>query len=278
MAMACVLQLQDAFRDAIGTEGRTKNMRKWLLACTTAILAVAGTNALAADEKDAVDQFFDSIGKFSGTVAGTTDYTFRGISQTNEGPAVQGSFGWSKDFAVGGQTVGLYASAWGSNVKFKDGDNGYLEIDYTGGITTTVKGLKLDAFGIYYTYPDSNEALNYDYVEAGAGAGYDFGFANLTGQFFWSPDYFGGIGDAYYFSGNVSVPLPFKLTAAAHIGYNAFDAGTSTDYADWSISITRNILGFDLSVAYVDTDLSKAECFGNSNCDARGVFTIAKAF
>jgi uncharacterized protein (TIGR02001 family) len=253
-------------------------MRKWLLACATACFAVAGTNALAADEKDAVDNFFDSIGKFSASVAGTTDYTFRGISQTSENPAIQGSFGWSKDFDAGSQKIGLYAGAWASNVKFRDGDQANIEIDYSGGITTTVAGVKLDAFGIYYNYPDANSALNYDYVEAGFGAGYDFGVASVTGQFYWSPDFFGGIGDAYYFSGNVAVPLPFKLTAAGHIGYSAFDRSTSIDYADWSISITRNILGFDLSVAYVDTDLSKSECAGTSNCDARGVFTIAKTF
>ena len=253
-------------------------MRKFLLACVAACFAASGTSALAADDKDAVDNFFDSLGSFSASVAGTTDYTFRGISQTSEQPAVQGSFGWSKDFSAGGQTVGLYASAWGSNLKFKDSDNAYLEIDYTGGVTTTLAGVKLDAFGIYYTYPDANDALNYDYVEAGFGAGYDFKLVSVNGQFYWSPDFFGGIGDAYYFSGNVSVPLPFKLTAAGHVGYSTFDNSAATDYTDWSISLTRNILGFDLSVAYVDTDLSEDECAGTSNCDARGVFTIAKSF
>jgi len=253
-------------------------MRKFLLACVAACFAASGTNALAADENDAVDNFFAGLGSFSASVAGTTDYTFRGISQTSEGPAVQGSFGWSKDFKAGQQEIGLYASAWGSNLKFKDGDNAFLEIDYTGGVTTTVSGLKLDAFGIYYTYPDANDALNYDYVEAGFGAGYDFGLASVGGQFYWSPDFFGAIGDAYYFSGNVSVPLPFKLTAAGHVGHSVFDASSATDYTDWSISLTRNILGFDLSVAYIDTDLKKSECGGTGNCDARGVFTIAKSF
>jgi uncharacterized protein (TIGR02001 family) len=252
-------------------------MRRWLLACATACFAVAGTNALAADENDAVDNFFDKIGSFSASVAGTTDYTFRGVSQTDGGPAIQGSFGWSKDFQAGQQTIGLYAGAWGSNIEFNDGDHGHIEIDYSGGITTTVAGVKLDAFGIYYNYPNAASSLNYDYIEAGFGAGYDFGIASVTGQFYWSPDFFGGIGDAYYYSGNVSVPLPFKLTAAAHIGYSAFDRSASNDYTDWSISITRNILGFDLSVAYVDTDLSKSEC-GSDNCEARGVFTIAKSF
>lgn len=253
-------------------------MRKILLACVAACFAASGTSALAADENDAVDNFFASIGTFDASVTGTTDYTFRGISQTSEGPAIQGSFGWSKDFKAGQQEIGLYASAWGSNLEFKDGDNAHIEIDYTGGITTTVAGVTLDAFGIYYSYPDANDALDYDYIEAGFSAGYDFGVASVGSQFYWSPDFFGGIGDAYYIAGDVSVPLPFKLTAAGHVGYSIFDSASATDYTDWSISITRNILGFDLSVAYIDTDLSTAQCGGGGNCDARGVFTVSKSF
>ena len=253
-------------------------MRKWLLACCTACLAVVATNALAADDKDAVDNFFDKLGTFSASVAGTTDYTFRGISQTSQGAAVQGSFGWSKDFTVGKQKVGAYASAWGSNLNFKDGDQADLEIDYSGGLTTTVSGLKLDAFAVGYTYPDTTSSLNYDYVEAALGADYDFGIVDVGGQFYWSPDFFGGIGDAYYVSGVVNVPLPFKLTASGHVGYSTFTKASATDYADWSLSLTRNILGFDLSIAYVDTNLSTSDCGNTHNCDARGVFTIAKSF
>jgi len=277
--MACLLQFQNNFHDPTQEQREgLKVMRKFLLACVAACLAASGTNALAADEKDAVDNFFAGLGSFSASVAGTTDYTFRGISQTSESPAVQGSFGWSKDFNASGQTIGLYASAWGSNLKFKDNDNAHLEIDYTGGITTTVSGVKLDAFGIYYTYPDANEALDYDYVEAGFGAGYDFKVVSINGQVYWSPNFFGGIGDAYYLSGNVAVPLPFKLTAAGHVGHSIFDKATAVNYTDWSLSLTRNILGFDLSVAYIDTDLDKSECSGTTNCDARGVFTISKSF
>ena len=252
-------------------------MRKFLLACVAAAFTASGTAALAADENDAVDNFFASIGSFDASVALTSDYVFRGISQTDEGPAIQGSVGWSKDFKVSEQEIGLYASVWGSNVEFNDSDNANIELDYSGGITTTLAGVTLDAFAIYYDYPGSASSRNYDYIEAGGGAGYDFGIAAVDGKFYWSPDFFGGIGDAYYFTGSVSVPLPYKLTAAGHFGYSVFDSSSANDYADWSISLTRNILGFDLSVAYTDTNLSKSEC-GGDLCDARAVFTVAKSF
>jgi len=252
-------------------------MHKRVLACAIAFFLATGTGAAAADDKDEVDKFFDQIGSFSAEVAGTTDYTFRGISQTNEGPAIQGSFGWSKDFMVGGQKINTFASAWASNVDFSDGDNAHIEIDYSGGLGTEIGGVSLEAFAIYYNYPNARDGLDYDYIEAGGGVGYDFGVASVGGQFYWSPDFFGGIGDAYYIAGDVSVPLPYKFTVDGHVGYSFFDNSGSTDYADWSIAVTRNILGFDLSLAYVDTDLSTSEC-GGSLCDARAVFTVSKSF
>ena len=91
-----------------------KNMHKNVLAYAIAFLLAAGTGASAADEKDAVDNLAAKLGDFSAEVAITSDYSFRGISQTNKGPAIQGSFGWSKDFDVGGQKVTTFASAWAS--------------------------------------------------------------------------------------------------------------------------------------------------------------------
>ena len=45
------------------------------------------------------------------------------------------------------------------------------------------------------------------------------------------------------------------------------------DYVDWSIGISREILGFNLSLAYVDSDLSNLDI-----ADERVIFTVAKSF
>ncbi len=253
-------------------------MKRSLGAGVIAAVLFCGSVALAEEKKDEVDSFFDSLGSFSATITGTTDYVFRGISQTKEGPAIQGSFDWSKDFMAGKQKVGLFAGVWASNVDFADGDQAHIEIDYSGGIRTEVNGVSLEALAIYYNYPNSRNSLDYDYIEAGGKVGYDFKIAEVGGTFLWSPDFFGGIGDAVYFAGDVSVPLPYKFAVGAHIGRSEFDNSGATDYTDWSISISRPILGFDLSVAYFDTDLSKSECGGTENCDARAVFTVSKSF
>ena len=211
-------------------------MQKGMVACMAACL-LAGTTAIAAaEEKDTLDTALEQLGTFSASVALPTDYRFRGISQTDREPAIQGSVGRTKDFEIGGFTISPYAGVWASNVNFKDGDEAQIEIDYTAGLTTEIRGITLDAFAIYYTYPGARSSLNYDFVEAGFGAGYDFGFAAVGGKFHWSPNFFGDIGDAYYLVGDVTVPLPYKF----EIG------GTMKTIGVWHLNGTA-VVGSDIN-------------------------------
>lgn len=205
-------------------------MKKSLGACILDSVLLCGSAALAQEKKDETDKLLAGLGTFSASVAGTTDYVFRGISQTKEGPAIQGSFDWSKNFKAGGQSMTVFAGAWASNVDFADGDQAHIEIDYSGGIRTEINGVSLEAIAIYYNYPNTTDSLDYDYIEAGATIGYDFKVAEASVQVLWSPDFFGGIGDAVYVAGNVTVPLPEKFSLGAHVGLSAFDnAGARSD-------------------------------------------------
>lgn len=92
----------------------------------------------------------------SGSATFATDYIFRGFSQTDERPTVQGSIGVN-------HSSGFSVSLWGSNVDFNDGDEGTSEIDATLSYTLTAGPGKLTVGGIYYAYPGANDDLNYDY-------------------------------------------------------------------------------------------------------------------
>ena len=48
----------------------------------------------------------------TGNVALTTDYIFRGVTQTDGGPAISGGFDVDAD--------GFYVGVWGSSVDFSD--------------------------------------------------------------------------------------------------------------------------------------------------------------
>jgi uncharacterized protein (TIGR02001 family) len=260
-----------------------------------AAIALAGvfafSSAAMSEEKkeDAIDAFFGMIpGEFSADVTLTSDYVFRGSSQTGSNPALQGTFGYSlglqKTFGAP-VPINIYGSAWGSNVQFGNdqanaaeaGDSAYMEIDLTAGINTEIKGVSVDFFTIWYTYPDTSGA-GLDYVEYGGGLGYDFGLFSVGASLYYSPDYTGNAGEFWYFSGDVSVPLPFKFTVDLHVGTQWFDRAANEDYTDWSVALSRDVLGFTLSVMYVDTDLEdNVDCGGAEICDARAVFSVSKS-
>lgn len=209
-------------------------------------------------------------GHLSATLGATTDYRFRGISQTGSDPALQGSIDWAHD-------NGLYLGVWGSNVDLPDA---HAEIDTYGGYTFSSNGYNFDLGGIYYWYPGSADSLDYDYFEVKAAANRDFGFANATLGLNYSPDYFGGSGDATYASTAVDVPvMDTGFTVKGTAGYQWIDDeakfGTG-DYADWSLGVGYTLYGFDLALKYQDTNISKNDC--DDDCDATAIFSVSRSF
>jgi len=207
-------------------------------------------------------------------VALTSDYVFRGISQTDENPAIQGGFDYS-------HSSGLYIGVWGSNVNFNDGDQAQLELDVYGGYSASAKKLGYDVGLIRYSYPGASGSLNYDYNEVYGKVSYDFGAASVTGGVNYSNDYFGASGNATYYFAEIAVPLPRKFSLTAHLGRQNIEkngAFGTPDYVDYKIGVAREIGGFGLSLDWVDTNLSKSECFGGSSlCGSRVAFTVSKS-
>src|SRR4051812_17245106 len=92
-----------------GLRRRERTMRTWTMGVTVMLLASSPAWAQAA--KTESDSWVP--GKFTGTAAVATDYIFRGISQTDEKAAIQGSIEWHHD-------MGIFLGVWGSNVDFGD--------------------------------------------------------------------------------------------------------------------------------------------------------------
>lgn len=210
-------------------------------------------------------------GSFTGNVALTTDYVFRGISQSNEEPTIQGGMDWKDD------ATGLYAGVWGSGVDFNDATT---ELDFYGGVSGVIDDFSWDLGGIFYYYPGSDADLNYDFWELAAAVGYDFNLFQATVSVNYSPDYFGSSGDAWYPAVNVTVPLPYGLTADAGYAYQWIEknaASGTADYGTWSLGLGYDLKGFNLGLKYSDTDLNEpVECA--DGCGARVVFTVSRAF
>ncbi|WP_417516374.1 TorF family putative porin [Minwuia sp.] len=239
-------------------------MRK-LLAAAGLSLALTATTvsvpALADDEE------FDLPGEFSANVGLFTDYRFRGITQTDNEPAIQGGFDWSHD-------SGIYFGTWASNVQFADA---HIEMDFYGGFANEVGNFSYDLGLIYYWYPGARDNQDFDFVEVALGLGYDLDVAALSFSANYSPENFGASGNALYLEGGVSVPLPYKFELGATLGYQIIeDEATfgTPDYLNWSVGLSRTVYGFDLGLAYVDTD--EGSC-GNG-CGATVIFSVSRSF
>ena len=214
------------------------------------------------------------------SAAFTTDYVFRGISQTAGNPAVQAS--------IDGTWGIFYIGAWGSNLDF--GGNGFggdianIEIDYYAGITPEWAGISFDIGGIYYTYPGAfDDGAELDYYELKTGGSYTFGDALTVGVTnYWSPEFSGELGSANAIEGSLEYAFAntwfghFSPSVSGLIGYQTID--DATDYTYWNAGLTLGFLdNWSADIRYWDTDLSGCTS-GLFSCDARVVGTVAASF
>lgn len=91
----------------------------------------------------------------SGNAALTSDYVWRGSTQTHGDPAVQGGFRFADD-------SGWYASLWGSNVEFAPELRASSELDLTAGWAGALgDDWALDINVLHYRYPSTTVDLNW---------------------------------------------------------------------------------------------------------------------
>ncbi|MGD8932676.1 MAG: TorF family putative porin, partial [Chromatiales bacterium] len=81
----------------------------------------------------------------------TSNYVWRGVTQTDDKPAISGGVDWSGD-------SGLYAGAWASNVDFGSCCETTYELDLYGGYKGEISDFGYDAGLIYYTYDPDDDA------------------------------------------------------------------------------------------------------------------------
>lgn len=243
-----------------------------------AVLATGAVVSLPAAAQDASP----IPGTVSANVALTTEYYFRGISQTDDAPALQGGLDYELEVA---KPVSLYLGVWGSNVDFNEeaaDDGATVELDWYGGLRGGIgtTGLTWDVGFIYYSYPGAASSLNYDFWEIQGALGYDFGIAAVTASLNYSPDNFGESGDAYYPKLAVDVPVPGikGLTLSGYVAKQYIDEEAvfgSPDYVEWNLSVTYAIPGLvDVSLTYSDTDISPAV----DGKDEAVILTVSKSF
>lgn len=214
--------------------------------------------------------------EFSGNAAVLSDYTYRGISQTLEEPAIQGGIDASLP-------QGLYVGVWGSSVNFGEdlegGARAQVELDVYGGIAQSIGGFDVDLGALYYAYPGAADSRNYNFLEIGANLGRAFGpvSAGLTGA--WSPDFYAGSGTGLYGAGSLSFGVPnTPLSLDGGVGYQAIEKNDlfgTPDYLSWNVGALLEVYGLGIGAGLTGTDLSEDDCFGGSElCGTRFIVSV----
>jgi len=264
-------------------------MLKKLVALSGLITLCAVSAANAADEKEVWHGPFG--GTFTAGAAFVTDYSYRGLSQTQRGVAVQPTMTYETPTLSEQVPLSAYAGFWGSNVNFP-GTGAVAEIDLIAGFRFKAFDDKFtaDLGYIRYNYPGSNGNLMLDFNEFGLVLGYDFGPVALSGALRYSPNFFANSGIAWYKWVQATVPLPFikindnisfKLfgtLGSQYVERNVNYGIPNNDYWDWQLGIGASVYGFDLSLAYTDTNIDYAGCLNTYNCDGRVIFSVGKTF
>ena len=225
----------------------------------------------------------------TGSVTVTSDYIFRGTSQTNQEPALQGGVEYAAE-------SGAYIGTWGSNVSWLSDlstpaapISSSLELDVYGGYRGKFNDtVSYDVGALYYWYPgDFPSGFNSaDTLEVYAGitvaasekitlgAKYSVAATDLFG-------YTDSSGSGYLdLSANVVVAEGWTL--GAHAGKQWIDGNGAFEYADWKLGITKAFSnGFSVGLAYTGTDADTAlytNPFGSKIARDTVALTVTKAF
>ncbi|WOX07204.1 TorF family putative porin [Microbulbifer pacificus] len=203
----------------------------------------------------------DSGPSLSANLGVVSDYKFRGVSQSDTGPAIQGGV----DLDMGN---GFYLGTWASQVDFAYGtDETDFEQDFYGGYSgETAGGMGYDVGYIYYAYHGSSQDEDYQEVYGSVS------FGDLSLGFAYSDDYWYQAGEFVYLNAGYSFSLANDITLDLSAGLNLFDEeiflSESDSYIDYSVSIGKEFGGLALSASLVGTDASKAECYNLDWCEA----------
>jgi uncharacterized protein (TIGR02001 family) len=205
--------------------------------------------------------------QLTGNLGLTSDYRFRGVSQTQNAPAVQGGI----DYA---HSSGFYVGNWNSSVSSQVYTNGAgVESDlYAGYKKDVYKGITIDIGSYNYFYPRATTSAatgsNFDTYEAFAGIGYKdlisakysqtlgngyFGTANARGTSYTQVD------------GKLPVPVVKKLAVVAHYGRTNVANSGAYDYNDINAGFVYSLpREYDVSVKYF-TNTGTSTAFQTAN-------------
>lgn len=231
--------------------------------CAVAALAVAGAAQAAYADTAPTPEI-----TITGDAAIVSQYRFRGISNSDNRPAVQMAI-------TATDKSGFYVSTWGSSTTNNHDtpiNTGGTEIDVYGGYSKTIAGYTLDG-GVYgYIYPgsprvDHNHAPStaQNLFEVYGDVSKSYGPVTAKVGLNWAPKQaaFDGLPTEYsmYEYGNLSytpTQLP-ALTVHGEIGHTGGALNYGKEYLDYTVGVGYKWKALTFDVSAVGTNISHAD-------------------
>jgi len=239
------------------------------------VLAIAVGAACIGSMAHAQDKKPDTEVSFNASL--TTDYRYRGISQTRLKPALQGGADLVHN------PSGFYVGTWASTIKWIDdaGGDARVELDIYGGKRGEIGGASYDVGVLTYVYPSNglNPSANTTEIYGQLGMGpayvkYSHAVTNLFG--------FADSKGSGYLDVGANLDVAEGLVLNLHAGRQRVENGSAFSYTDWKIGLTKD-LGFATgAIAVIGTNAEKASYASPANGKFMGknglVLTLTKTF
>ena len=208
-----------------------------------------------------------------GSIAATTDYVFRGISQTQGGPALQLDLHYEA-------AAGWFAGAWTSTIDFGYDSVGRVEVDpYVGWNLPLDTDWSTRLSYVRYLYPETEVGTDYDYGDFSVRLEWqDRAVASAA----WSPDmvqFRNGYlhrGNAYSYE--LSLRQPLGSIFAGSIGAGYYDQLFGLEYWSWNAGVSCAVGRLELDLSRFANDGTAREFYGREAAGDRWALTALWRF
>jgi len=269
-------------------------------AVVVGLLTGLGSMSAFAEEAAADAAAAPEVSPITANVTVTNNYTYRGLTQSNYKPAVQGGFDYAHE-------SGFYIGNWNSSISWVSdaqmATSAPIEMDIYGGFKKELigEGFASDVGFLQYYYPTSGHISTSIYANPNTTeiyAAQNFTVGPVTGFVKFSyalSNTFGNYGStgSYYPDLTANYDTGFYgITLNGHVGYQKIQgqyyvAGApSLSYADWKAGLTKDFGGgLSASAAYIGTNVKQGNGAyaytvpgGRNQGGNTGVVSLTKTF
>ncbi|MDQ7072478.1 MAG: TorF family putative porin [Gammaproteobacteria bacterium] len=124
--------------------------------------------------------------------------------------------------------------------------------------------LTWDVGVLRFTYPNAASRYQLDSFEYHLGVNRTLQDVSVSAIYHYSPDY-SGAGKSHYIETTIAVPLAHHFKLAFHAGHQTFTRNAwygMPDYSDWRVAVEHDVAGFNVQLAWSDTNVANNEsCF-----------------